>query len=401
MISGYNISTMSFDLLDLAIIIGIILAIIRGASVGIVRQFFSLGGFVGGLIVGAFVALRASNFALDPVLKGAIIIGVILAVTAALSGLGEYLGQLLAKEESHLPIGVIDNILGAIFGAAMILLGTWLIAGMLVGTPYPSINGIIDNSGIVRLLDQHLPAAPSVLSRLERVVDPNGFPQVFSGIEPKPTGPISTATDAEVASAVQADRASVVKIQGYGCGGLVSGTGFVVAPGLIMTNAHVVAGIAEPVVIDDNGHHATQVVEFDPNLDLAVLRVSDLAGTPLYLSSVDASPGMHAVILGYPGGGAFTASAGGVIDERLANGRNIYNEGLASREIFELQAVVQPGNSGGPLTAADGEVLGIVFARSETNPNLGYALTSIEVLPQLNQAEHATDTVSTGACAVG
>jgi S1-C subfamily serine protease len=390
---------MPFNLLDLIILLAIVAAIVRGLTAGLVRQFFSLSGFIGGLIVGAVVALHASIFALNPLFKGIIIIVIVLVVTALLSALGEFIGQYLAQKEKRLHLGRVDNALGGIFGAIMVLAGTWLIAGMLVGTPYQGLNQLINGSETVKLLDQELPPAPSILARLERTVDPNGFPQVFAGIEPAPTGPVTPATVAQVASAVAADRASTVKIQGYGCGGIVSGSGFVVRPGLVMTNAHVVAGIGNPVVIDDNGRHQAEVVEFDPNLDIAILKVSNLAGAPLYLASADATPGTQAIVLGYPNGGPFTAAAGGVIDERLATGRNIYNAGLTDREIYELQAIIQPGNSGGPLVAPDGTVLGIVFARSETNSNLGYALTSLEVLPRLNEATHATGSVSTGACA--
>ena len=390
---------MAFDLLDLLILVAVVYAVIRGEQTGLIRQFFSLGGFIGGLVVGALLAPSVSSLATSPTSKEVIIIAVVLGTTALLSGLGEYIGQVLAKKEEHYHIGRVDNVLGSVFGGAMVLLSTWMIAGMLVGTPYPALNQLFNGSETVRLLDDTLPPAPSVLSRLERLVDPNGFPQVFAGLEPVPTGPITPATSAQVASAVALDRASTVKIQGYGCGGLVSGSGFVVSPGLVMTNAHVVAGISEPVVIDDNGRHTATVVEFDPSMDVTVLRVNDLAGPALNFSAKEVGSGTPAVVLGYPGGGNFTAGAAGVIDERLATGRTIYNSGITTREIYELQAVIVPGNSGGPLVTPDGTVIGIVFARSETSSDVGYALTSKEVLGQLSQAKSATGSVGTGACA--
>jgi S1-C subfamily serine protease len=390
---------MPFNLLDVLILLAIIYAIIRGAKTGLSRQFFSLGGFIAGLVVGAVLAPYASKLVGDPMSKEIIIIAVVLGCTAILSGLGEYIGVILAKQEKKLHLGKVDNVLGSVFGALMVLVGAWLIAGMLIGTPYQTLNLLFSNSGIVRLLDEHLPPAPSILSRLERLVNPNGFPQVFAGLEPVPAGPIVPATPAQVASAVKADQASVVKIQGYGCGGLVSGSGFIVGPGLVMTNAHVVAGIANPIITDDYGRHTATVVEFDPSMDVAVLRANNLAGPVLQLSTKEVAAGTPAVVLGYPGGGVFTAGEAGVIDERLATGRTIYNTGITTREIYELQAVVEPGNSGGPLVLPDGTVIGIVFARSETNNNVGYALTFTEVVSRLLAAEHATEATSTGACA--
>ncbi len=390
---------MSFNLLDLLILAVVIYAIVRGAKTGLSRQFFSLGGFLLGLIIGAFIAPYISKLVSNPMGKEVIIIAVVLSCTAIFSGLGEYIGVVLAKQERQLHLGRVDNILGAVFGAVMVLVGAWLIAGMLIGTPYQSLNRLLNGSGTIRLLDETLPPAPSILSRLERLVNPNGFPQVFTGLEPAPSGPIVPATAAQVASAVKADRASVVKIQGYGCGGLVSGSGFVAAPGIVMTNAHVVAGIANPVIIDAYGRHTATVVEFDPSMDVAVLRANNLAGPVLRLSPTEVAPGTPAVVLGYPGGGVFTAGEAGVIDERLATGRTIYNTGITTREIYELQAVVEPGNSGGPLVLPDGTVIGIVFARSETNPDIGYALTFKEVQSQLIAGENSQGSTGTGACA--
>jgi S1-C subfamily serine protease len=389
---------MSLNLLDLIILAAVSAAIIRGLQTGIVRQFFSLGGFVAGLVFGAMLAPYLSSFFNNPVAKEVIIV-VVLGVTAALSGFGELIGQVLAKQERKFHLGKIDNLLGSVFGGAMVLVGVWLIASMIIGTPFRDLNQLFSGSGVVRLLDTYMPPAPSMLSRLERIVNPNGFPQVFAGLEPAPSGTITAAASKEVAMAVKADRLSTVKVQGYGCGGLVSGSGFVAAPSLVMTNAHVVAGITNPIVIDDNGRHNAAVVAFDPNLDVAVLRVGNLAGQPLALSSKDVVAGTPAVVLGYPGGGVFTPGPAAVLDERFATGRNIYNAGITGREIYELQAVVEPGNSGGPLVLPDGTVIGVVFARSETNNNLGYALTSTEIQSHLAQAKSASASVATGACA--
>lgn len=387
--------------LDLVIVVFVLLAIIRGSVSGLARQAFSLGGFLAGLYLGALVAPVMANRVSDPLGKTAVVIVIVLAAGSLVSALGEWIGHHAAVAALRYRVEPVDAVLGAVFGGVLILLTVWLVAGMTVGSPNLSLNRAVSDSRIIRWLDRTLPPSPPVISRLTRLVDPNGFPQVFAGLEPAPAGPITPATDAQVQQAIKADEASTVKVQGLGCGGLVSGSGFVVAPGVVMTNAHVVAGIRQPTVIDANGRHPVTVALFDPNLDLAILRVSDLAGPILNLDSAIVPRATQVVVLGYPGGGGFTAGSAGVLDERFATGRNIYNQGLTGRDIYEVQAIVQPGNSGGPLVLPDGTVVGVVFARSQTNTQLGYALTSPEVLSKLHQAEATSGSVGTGACAAG
>jgi S1-C subfamily serine protease len=202
-----------------------------------------------------------------------------------------------------------------------------------------------------------------------------------------------------LAAAVQADQPSVVKLEGLGCGGIVDGSGFIVSQNLVATNAHVVAGISRPYVQDSTGTHAAKTVWFDPNLDFAILRVNNLTGGSLKLASTAAIPGQAAAVLGYPGGGPFSANPAAVIDTIRATGRNIYGEGLTVRQVYELKASVVPGNSGGPVVAKDGSVIGVVFAESTTYSEVGYALTSPKLISAVNQASSRQQTVSTGQCA--
>jgi S1-C subfamily serine protease len=192
-----------------------------------------------------------------------------------------------------------------------------------------------------------------------------------------------------------------VKIVGEGCGQIQEGSGFVVAPGVVVTNAHVVAGIPDPMVEDDAGSHTTRVVSFDPAYDLAVLRVVGLGEHPLALDPSDVPRGTQAAVLGYPGGGPFRVAAAGVMAEFEAEGRDIYGQGLTVRNVYEIQAVVRPGNSGGPLVEPNGEVVGVVFSRSTTNGDIGYALTSAGVLSRVQRASSSSGTVGTGHCASG
>jgi S1-C subfamily serine protease len=172
-----------------------------------------------------------------------------------------------------------------------------------------------------------------------------------------------------------------------------------VQPGnLVVTNAHVVAGIDSPQVQDANGTHRSTPVMFDPNLDIAVLRTSGLAGGPLPILNGDANRGDGAAVLGFPGGGQFDAKAAAVLRRFFATGRDIYGQSTTRREVYQLQAQIRQGNSGGPFVRQDGTVLGVVFAASTTQGNVGYALTSSEIAPRVQQAQ-AAGTVDTGACA--
>jgi S1-C subfamily serine protease len=161
-----------------------------------------------------------------------------------------------------------------------------------------------------------------------------------------------------------------------------------------------VAGIAHPYVQDGNGTHSATVIWFDPNLDFAVLRVSNLSGGPLTVNSGIVKNGTPGAVLGYPGGGPFSADPAAVSDEFDATGRNIYGTGYTDRDVYEIQANIIPGNSGGPLVNSIGDVIGIVFAESTSYNHVGYALTTNQALHELSEAEASNQAaVGTGSCA--
>ena len=173
-----------------------------------------------------------------------------------------------------------------------------------------------------------------------------------------------------------------------------------VAPGLVVTNAHVVAGIAHPTVEDSAGVHDTTVVYFDPSFDLAVLR-TNVTEPALALDTQTVPRLTQGAVLGYPEGGNFSSGPAGVMAEFQAEGRDIYGQGLTVRDVYEIEAVVRPGNSGGPLVLPNGEVIGIVFSRSTTNDMIGYALSSPGVITRVHQAESTNGAVGTGGCTNG
>lgn len=387
--------------IDLLIAAIVVLQAVQGANIGLVRQFFPLSGFWLGLVLGAAISPVFVRLSAQPFSKLLIAFVVIFGVAFLGSTLGRYIGHQVGNLAKRWRLEIPDKILGAAFSIIVTLFIAWLFMSMFSGAPHPELNRQITGSRIMQILDETFPPAPAVISRIARLVNPYGFPNVFTGPEPQPAPPVDAATAAQIESAVRAAKASTVKIESVGCGGLVNGSGFVAGPGLVMTNAHVVAGINRPTILDDNGRHRADTVYFDSNTDLAILRTEELAGQPLALAEKTAPRGTAAVTLGYPGGGPFRANSASVTGQFEAVGRDIYNRRVTARSIYALQTAVESGNSGGPVVLPDGTVIGVIFARSESTENTGYAIISPKAREALARAQESTQPVSTGRCVAG
>lgn len=384
---------------DVLIIIFLIGSVGRGLRVGFFRQVFVIAGFFTGLLIGNFIMPAILD--LFNAKDGWAVFGVLVTLFLAgqMAAIGDILGRKLrARIHERSVIEVVESMLGIFTSVASVLVAAWLLASLFIRVPIAELNYGIDQSAIVQHLNTILPSAPNVLNRFGKMVNFGDFPQVFVSVEPAPA-PTGPASNTEVQSASNKARASTVKIQGFGCGGLVTGSGFVAGEGLVATNAHVVAGIKRPVVIDDNGRHQSQVVLINPELDFAVLRTTKLAGPALHLATEPISRGTSAAVVGYPGGGGYTTASGVVLARYDARGRNIYDTKITIRNIYEIQADVEPGNSGGPLVLSDGRVAGVVFARAVSNEGYGYALTAASIASDLTKASALREPVSSGRCA--
>lgn len=383
---------------DVLIVLFAVSAAVRWSHYGLVRGIFSLGGFWAGFLLGAVFVPRVIQFASDPFLKLTIALLMVFGAASLVGNVGRAVGQHLYSALYRVKLSKLDSILGAVFGIFMILVIAWLAAAIMSATPSRELNRQINRSAILSAMNHTLPPAPSILSRIATLVSPYSFPQVFIGQEPRPIAPVEPPSSEEVAAAIKAAGRSTVRIESLGCGGQVFGSGFVASDGLVMTNAHVVAGIDNPRVVDASGEHRAQVIYFDPDMDLAILRTSGLSGPPLAISSDLVSRGTAAVVLGYPGGGPLEGDAAGVLERVSARGRNIYGRGVATRSVYALQTSIESGNSGGPTVLPDGTVIGVVFARAQTD-DTGYAITSDQVLRALRAAQSSDPAVDTGECA--
>lgn len=385
--------------LDAVLLVLVALSAVHGLRQGAAMQVFSFGGFWIGLVIGALLTPPLARLVATPTAKTVVAAVVVFGCAGLVGGVGRLVGARSSVALHRLRLGPLDAGLGVAVAVVATLLATWLVASVLVNSRFGTLDAGISRSRIVRALDTVLPQPPGLFSKVESFLSAEGFPVVFSGLPPAAAGPVAPPSSATVAQAEQAAEASTVKIVGQGCGVIQEGSGFVVDGNLVVTNAHVVAGIPHPMVEALNGGpYATQMLLFDPTLDLAVMRVPGLHEPSLHIDTALVGRGVTGAALGYPEGGPFTARPAAVADSFEATGLDIYGNAQTTREVYEIDAVIRPGNSGGPLVEPNGTVVGVVFARSTTNPGIGYALAAPAVAAEVQKAMAATGTVSTQGC---
>jgi S1-C subfamily serine protease len=283
------------------------------------------------------------------------------------------------------------------------LLIAWAIGSVLTASSFPVVVGQVDNSVVLGTMDRIMPSqAKTMFGDFRRLLSSGPFPQVFSGIGAAHLFSVAAPDPAVLNSpGYLAATSRVVKVQGTApsCDRSIEGSGFVYASHHILTNAHVVAGVqGGPVVTTKDGtrYHA-EVVFYDPQVDVAVLYVPGLNLTPLSFDD-QAQAGAEAAVAGYPLNHNFTqvpARIGGTQD---AVGPDIYQTGTVQRQIFEIRAVVEPGNSGGPLLSPSGTVYGMVFAAAVNASDTGFALTASEVAADASAGADQTSQVGTQGC---
>jgi S1-C subfamily serine protease len=293
-----------------------------------------------------------------------------------------------------------DSIAGAGLSAVAVLIMCWFLGITFSNGPSPDLAVLLQRSTVLHALDSVAPRPPGFMTRVQNMLADVSFPPVFAGLEPTLPGSLPIPSSVNTPG-IKAAAQVTVKVMGSGCGGLVTGSGFPVADGLIVTNAHVVSGTTDHHIQTVQGTvlNAT-VVYFDPQVDLAILSVPQYDGPALSFARGDR--GTEGAVIGYPGGGPERVVPAVVDGAVTAEGRDIYNAALVTRQIFVLQSTVRPGNSGGPLVDTQGHVLGVVFATSASDSQQAYALTDDEVAKDLQSGQNSSGaTVDTGryACA--
>jgi S1-C subfamily serine protease len=315
---------------------------------------------------------------------------------------GATVGRAISKRVSWRPAQAVDRALGLVGYAVAVLVVIWLIAVPLAAVPVPWLSSAIRGSEVLSRVDQAMPSqAQQVSAQLREVFNDSGFPAILDPLAPTP----NTAVDppdaaAATTQAVQSAADSIVKVRAVAesCSRRMEGTGFVIGPGKVLTNAHVVAGSNRAAVEYGGQTLGGTVVLYDAQRDLAVLDVSDLTATPLALATSPAPAGADATVAGYPLDGPYTLTPARVRATIQLRGPNIYSDETVTREVYTIRAQVRPGNSGGPLLAPDGTVLGVVFGAAIDETDVGFALTAAEVEPVVQAGLTDDSAASTESC---
>ena len=394
------------NIVDLIVIGAVILSAWLGWRIGFIAGLMSLVGFVGAGLVGVFVTPRALDATRAQGIGGLLLTAaIVLGLALVGQMIASMIGRKLRSKITWRPAQVVDNIGGSALRIMALAVVAWFLVSTASALPISSVSASVQSSTLLSSLESVVPnPARDLFGNLRTMIDNSVLPDVLDtfGVGTAPVDPPSPAvvSDPDVQQALD----SVVKVQGAApsCSTGFTGSGFVVANGLVLTNAHVVAGVERPTIhVPHIGMLKAQVVYFDPRVDVAILRANGLTAKPLRMSG-PVQRGTDAVIAGYPGGGSMTATAArvrGTINGSIDSAVDIYGKIGIPRQIYGLRGTARPGNSGGPLILSDGTVAGVVFAQAETDPQMAYALTAKQVAPAIAAAQKLTTPVSTEGCA--
>jgi S1-C subfamily serine protease len=390
------------------IVIGLIVLgyAISGFRQGLAVGLLSLGGFV----LGAVLAMKVVPPLAEGLDAGVQRSFVVLAAVLLFAWLGQLAGALIgSRVRDKLTVRsaqLVDQLLGALVGVLAVSLVLWFVGNALRASPSEQVARAVANSKLLAAMNQVMPQPVANLAQSFRdAVAGSSFPRVFADVAPEEIMPAQPPNAGAMPASVLANaRHSIVKVTGdaQACNRSVEGSGAVIAPQHVVTNAHVVAGMRSPTVqVDGRGtHYPARVVLFDPKRDIAVLYVPRLTAAALPIGH-NLGRGDDAVVAGFPRNGGFVSGAARVRSLLRASGADIYGQPGAVRQVYQLYGKVEPGNSGGPLLATDGSLAGIVFAKSLDDSKTGYALTLDESRSSLQAGVNSTDPVGTGSCAAG
>jgi S1-C subfamily serine protease len=387
---------------DAVILAAFALALLSGYHRGVVMQVFSWGGFILGIITGALLGPTIVR-AINPHSVNGRRIAVLasfLGVAFLVEALIAFAGSRISRRITHAKLKRADQIVGAIVAALLSLLAAWMLS--LPARAVSSIAPSIKSSAILRGEYAVLSRPPDFLASILSLLNHTGFPQVFAELNPGlipgvQAPPASLAKNMAILAAAQL----TYKIEGDGCQGRVDGSGFPVEAHLMITAAHVVAGTKNTIVIKPNGDRfPATVVYWDPDTDIAVLRVGTLPAGVLRVDQEIAPRFSDGAAIGYPGGGRRTISVARVRGHVDAKGYDIYSRHAVDRLIYVLRSTVIPGNSGGPFVDTDGRVRGMIFAAASNNKDEAYALDGSEIERAIKAGENRTRQVDTKTCAI-
>lgn len=393
------------SLVDVVLLLIVVVAAISGYRQGLIAGTLGFVGFLMGAAVGMVLAPTVVATWSNSLGQALVTVLAVLLCAALGQALFGVVGGAIRDSVDWHPARLADAAGGSVLSVVAVVVLAWFLALAFVAGPSSGFTRQIRASTILSSVDGVMPdQARGLFTALRNTFDQSVFPEVFAGIATPEIVPVSPP-DGDLATLPVATRvrSSVVEVvtSAASCGRGSTGSGFVYAPGRIMTNAHVVAGADQvSVLVGGVGRPLeADVVLFDPAGDVAVLNVPGLAAPVLPFASSPARRGDGAIVIGFPGGGNYTVNSGRVREVIDARGSDIYDASAVTREIYALRTTVRPGNSGGPMMDERGRVLGVVFAASSDDPETGYALTASEVAGDAAEGALASVPVDTGACA--
>jgi S1-C subfamily serine protease len=390
-------------MVDVVLILLMLVFAVSGYRQGFVVGALSFAGFFSGALIGLQLGpLLGRQFA-DEALRVVVSLIAIFGLAVLGQALAGWLGTRVRHAITSRGGQVADDIGGAVVSLVAVLLVAWLVAVPLANSSLPWLASAVRHSALVTGINSVMPEQAKALSEsLRNTVDTRGFPDVFGDLAPTDSRQVA-APDPRLAGSriVASAQRSVVKVLGNApsCSRRIEGSGFVYASRHVMTNAHVVAGTRSISVEVQGDRLSARVVVYDPERDLAVLYVPGLQAPVMPFANGDAESGADAIVLGYPEDGPYDARPARVRDVRDITGPNIYDSANVTREIYTIRALVRSGNSGGPLIAPNGVVLGVIFAAAADDQNTGFAVTADEAAPVASAGRNLTEGTGTGRCA--
>ena len=391
-----------YSWLDAVLILWLLWQLIYGLKVGLVASLGGLAGFIAGAFGAFFAAPFISQYAPSPGWRTVMVIGSTVILIALGHTLGMKLGSAIGRVVKSDSIRAVNRVLG---GALNVVVGALVISIVAFGVGnlgIPLVSQLLGKSQVISRIEAWTPdPVKEAVAQGRSLVLKEGIPALLN-----PTGP-----NVEVAApnadtntpAWNAAAQSVMKISGtaFQCGQNQTGTGFVVSPGRVVTNAHVVAGVTMPMVqTQTQGALPARVVYFDAVKDLAVLAVDSLDAAPLSTAPTVARNTATA-FAGYPLGGPLQVRPATVLSSGPMMVPDITGGAESAVDVYQLAGNVQSGNSGGPLLDTEGRVVGVIFAKATSTNNIGFALTMKEASPVIAAAPTLNSPVGSGSCKVG
>ncbi|PRB71535.1 MarP family serine protease [Arthrobacter sp. MYb213] len=389
-----------FSWLDLAICIVLLSFFIAGIRRGFLYTVGDMLGLVAGGVAAFFAIPMVSTLASNPWWR----VGLMVATAAVLLVLGQALGRVFAvRIRRWMNFDFLRAADGLAGGVLSVFISATVIGALAFSTSsmgIPRLSTEIDKSRMIASIRGLTPEfVNTAISSARSAVMAETIPALLDPFAPpvEPVEPGEWAANDLQRAAVN----SVAKISGTAvqCGVNLTGSGFVIADQLVMTNAHVVAGLsAATVEVGGDELHRGKVVYFDPEADIAVLRVDGMNTAPLELADQNLGRGDQAAFIGFPAGGPLQVRGAVVASRATVSIANIYGEDPASLSVYQLTAKVAQGNSGGPLVSESGEAVGMIFAKSRGNDEIGFALSLDEMENALTTAGQRTKSIKTGDC---